>query len=79
MVHGVWAVLLMKKKTYNSLTDLRDELVRDGVEILSFNGFSLETKTHDYGLYSSIVYRKSKKDGTVETSSEPGEGYGIYH
>lgn len=69
----------MKRKTYNSLTDLRDELVRDGVEILSFNGFALETRTHHYGLYSSIVYKKNKKDGTVETSSEPGESYGIYH
>lgn len=69
----------MKKKTYNSLTDLRDELVKSGVKILSFDGMSIETKTHHYGLYSGIVYRKNKKDGTVDTSSEPGEGYGIYH
>lgn len=46
----------IKKKKYASLTDLKEEIERQGAEkLVSFNGFELLTNKRAYGLHDGIV------------------------
>ena len=49
-----------KKKKYASLTQFKHELEEAGVKVISFTGYSLETKYHSYGLYAGNL-RTSRK------------------
>ena len=50
-----------KKKKYASLTQFKQELEEAGVKVLDFTGYSLETKTHTYGIYAGNL-RASRKE-----------------
>ena len=48
-----------KKKKYNNLLSLHDEMLRDKVRSLEYDGASIKTKTHVYTLLDGeILVRK---------------------
>jgi hypothetical protein len=48
-----------KKKKYNDLLSLHDEMIREKKKNLEFNGASIKTKTHVYTLLDGqITIRK---------------------
>ena len=48
-----------KKKKYPTLLALHDEMLREGVKSLEYNGQSIKTKTHVYTMLDSeIIVRK---------------------
>ena len=50
----------IQKKRYNTLRELRDEIVNDNIEqVIEFNGWHLVTRrgktTIEYGLYQGVI------------------------
>jgi len=51
-----------KRKSYNSLTQLKAEMEDNGIKILDFDGVSITIKGYSYGMYDSqINIREIKK------------------
>lgn len=47
---------LLRKKAYNSLTELKNEIVAKGIEkIVEFDGWRLKTNRGTYGLFDGTV------------------------
>jgi hypothetical protein len=44
-----------EKKKYNNLLSLRDEMLRNGVKKMTFDGASIVTKDAKYTLYDSQI------------------------
>lgn len=52
-----------KRKSYNSLTQLKDEMEANKIKILLFDGVSIQIKGYTYGMYDSqISIRETKND-----------------
>ena len=50
-----------KKKKYNDLLSLHDEMIREGIKNMTYDGQSIETKQARYTLaHSEIHVRESK-------------------
>jgi hypothetical protein len=49
-----------KKKKYNDLLSLHDEMLREKVKSLEFNGVSIKTKTHIYTLLDGQISIRKK-------------------
>jgi len=44
-----------KKKKYNDLLSLHDEMLKEGIKNLEYNGHWVKTKTHIYTLVDGII------------------------
>ena len=44
-----------KKKKYNDLLSLHDEMLKENIKNLEFNGASIKTKTHVYTLLDGLI------------------------
>lgn len=53
---------VLKKKSYGSLSDVKNEIEASGVEkVIEFSGYALETNKGTYGLYDGDVSFEEKK------------------
>lgn len=50
-----------QRKSYNSLTQLKEEMEANGIKVLSFDGASIRIKGYSYGMYDSQI--SIKKEG----------------
>ena len=49
-----------KKKTYSTLLSLHDEMIREGIKNLEYDGLSIKTKTHVYTMVDNAITVKER-------------------
>ena len=55
-----------KRKTYHSLTQLKEEMLSEGIKIISFDGASIQIKGYSYGMYDSTINIRNSKGEPIE-------------